>query len=139
MKILKLKSGGRLVLGNTPHGRFRVEWDAQGRLVSEWIEIREPASAKEAAPGVGDHMHTLMQARYGIPACQRCVEMIDRMNALGPDGCRREHDALLDEMWSRRDQLEGWRKIVAKLPGTECAAKWELSNLLDEAIGRSEG
>lgn len=35
-------SGGRLLTGDLPHGKFRVEWDARGRLISEFCEPRTP-------------------------------------------------------------------------------------------------
>ena len=33
-----------MVEGDTPFGSFRVEWDAQGKLVSESIAIVDPAA-----------------------------------------------------------------------------------------------
>ena len=42
MMIRPLPSNGRVVEGDTPWGRFRVEWDAAGKLISESVEIRRP-------------------------------------------------------------------------------------------------
>lgn len=42
MQINPTSSGGRVVQDDTPFGRFRVEWDAHGTLISETLEIREP-------------------------------------------------------------------------------------------------
>lgn len=44
MNISETKTGAVIVEGATGGRKFRVEWDAEGRLVSESIEIKEPAS-----------------------------------------------------------------------------------------------
>ena len=37
-------SGGHVASGDMTFGHYRVEWDRDGKLVSEQIEIREPPS-----------------------------------------------------------------------------------------------
>ncbi|MEM1213042.1 MAG: hypothetical protein AAGI68_12190 [Planctomycetota bacterium] len=59
------------------------------------------------------------------------------MNELGVEGCRRKRDALLDEIWERRDDVKfkGWRNIAKNLPGAKGPALQELGGLFDEAMG----
>ena len=42
MKFNPTPTHGRLLQGDTPYGKFRVEWAADGTLISESIEIRRP-------------------------------------------------------------------------------------------------
>jgi hypothetical protein len=86
--------------------------------------------------GVGDHLHQLIVQKYGISPCNKCLEVMDEMNALGPDGCNRDRERLVQGMWDRRENLSGWRKIAAKLPGSELLAKMELNAMLAQAIRR---
>jgi len=85
-------------------------------------------------PGVGAAFHRRLVDRYGIEPCQRCVEMIDEMDRLGPEGCRQRRDELLDGIWQRRHMLRGWRAIAARLPGAKHVAVRELGQLLDAAV-----
>ena len=38
--------GGRIARGDTPYGNYTVEWDAEGQLVAENLEIRKPEPEK---------------------------------------------------------------------------------------------
>lgn len=51
--IQPTRSGGRVVIGDTPWGRFCVEWDGDGKLVAHEIKIRTPGdhAAVKAEPG----------------------------------------------------------------------------------------
>lgn len=40
--IFKPHNNGRLAAGNTPWGDYRVEWDADGNLISHSITIKTP-------------------------------------------------------------------------------------------------
>lgn len=73
MQIYVTKQGGRVVQGDTPHGRFRVEWDADGALVSESIE--KPA-------GPGDIIAAITSA-VGIKPCGKCAARRASMNSAG--------------------------------------------------------
>jgi len=42
MSFKPTANGGRVVHGVTPWGKFRVQWDLTGRLVSEYLEFSEP-------------------------------------------------------------------------------------------------
>lgn len=42
MRIKPTPSGGRIIEGDTPHGRFRIETDAEGNYPAGKIEIRTP-------------------------------------------------------------------------------------------------
>lgn len=39
---------GRVAEGKTPYGDYRVEWDADGNLISESCEIKHPAPATDS-------------------------------------------------------------------------------------------
>lgn len=92
-------SGGRVITGDTPYGRFRVEWDADGQLVSEWIEMRSPetrentpcrhrggsvgsvecesCSGKVSVKVFGCELHgraTIRQRIDGAACCQTCPD-----------------------------------------------------------------
>ena len=56
---------GRILEGDTPYGRFRVEWDAHGNLLHHEIEIREPPKL------IGDRIESLTK-KLGIPTCGGC-------------------------------------------------------------------
>jgi len=46
MRIQPTKGGGRVLEGDNAWGKFRVEWDAAGKLVSESMEIRTPPATQ---------------------------------------------------------------------------------------------
>ena len=98
MQINPTRNGGRLLTGDTPHGTFRVEWDAEGNLLSEWIEIRDPSqpqpkpeSPEKPAPapkkphgiGPGTWLYHAIQAvtfgrvRHGLQ-CERRRRAMDQ-------------------------------------------------------------
>lgn len=83
---------------------------------------------------VGDIFHGLLVEKYKIPSCSRCIELTNKMNALGVDGCREKRSEILEDIWTRRDKLEGWRGLAARLPGAKHLAFFELGSILDKAI-----
>lgn len=91
------------------------------------------AVAKQAK-GPGDRFHALLAKKYGLKPCQKCNETIDLMNRLGPEGCKYAKSDIIDDIWDRRDQLRGWRSVVAMLPGSEILAKRELGRLFDNVL-----
>jgi len=42
MRFNETPSGGRIASGTLPNGTYRVEWDADGNLISESCTIKEP-------------------------------------------------------------------------------------------------
>lgn len=60
MKFKPTPTGGRIAEGDTPHGRYRVEWDSAGELVSAECEPRDPAPLNRAT--VDTH----------LAVCQQC-------------------------------------------------------------------
>ena len=106
MRIRPVNDHGRILTGDTPWGRFRVEWDAGGNLVSHEIEIRTPISA--AAPthaenpcttGPGALLKRAIQTMTGDtpgPGCA-CNRRCKKMNDWGWWGC-----------WRNRDTIAGW-------------------------------
>lgn len=88
--------------------------------------------------GTGDHLHDLIAKKYNVPMCQRCKEVMEEMNQLGPSGCRQEKDRIIQGIWDRREKLSGWKAMATKLPGAEFAAKLELGRLFDQAVAQSE-
>lgn len=42
MRFNPTENGGRILEGVSPWGKFRVEWDAAGKLVSESLELKTP-------------------------------------------------------------------------------------------------
>lgn len=139
MSVRPNEDGGRAITLDTPYLLFRADISEDGSLRVLEQEIRTPPPGPPKPPpppaGPGDRFHDLIVAHYGVRPCARCLEIMGRMNRLGVDGCRREREAILDEIWERRDQLEGWRAIAAKLPGARRAAKRELGRLFDQAMG----
>lgn len=92
MRIKPAKSGGCVVEGDTPHGRFHVEWKApahgeQCKIVTEdgrvvgtaWIEIRKPDHSK----GLGDTVAKATKA-VGIKPCGGCKKRQRLLNRLIP-------------------------------------------------------
>ncbi len=47
--------GGIVVEGATADARFRVEWDAAGKLVAQEIEIKTPNTTADPHPRSGCH------------------------------------------------------------------------------------
>lgn len=83
---------------------------------------------------VGQVFHKLLVEKYSIPACSRCVELMNKMNAMGPEKCIEQKTEILEDIWTRRDKLEGWRGLAARLPGAKHLAFFELGSILDKAI-----
>lgn len=131
--VQEVMVGGRFAC---PRGYTENDFPKPTRLsVSASSGSQSPPPRPRQAVGPGDRFHALLARKYGIKPCAKCREMIDRMNALGDEGCRNKRDAILGEMWERRNQLKGWRAIAAKLPGARHAALRELGILFDEAVG----
>ena len=121
-----------------PHGVTEANIPSRG--LGDTIEQSVAANHWGTGParGVGDVFHDLVSAKYGLPACQRCKEIITEMNLLGVEGCKKTKAAILDGLWERKDQLKGWRGVIAKLPGTEALAKRELGKLFDAAVANND-
>jgi len=115
-----------------PHGVTEANTPSRG--LGDTIAKVTSKVGTGPARGVGDVFHDLVSAKYGLPACQRCKEIITEMNLLGVEGCKKTKAAILDGLWERKDQLKGWRGVIAKLPGTEALAKRELGKLFDAAV-----
>ena len=75
-------SGGRIAIGDTLHGKYRVEWNAAGELVSETIEIRDPALPVKSR-GVGDTIAKVTKA-VGIRPCGGCKKRQQWLNEALP-------------------------------------------------------
>jgi len=86
-----------------------------------------PPAARDLGPG--DFLHQLIVEKYGIQPCQRCMEVIAHINAVGPDGCEQQRETIVADIWERRDMLKGWKAVAAKIAG-----KWEIGRLFDKAI-----
>jgi len=82
MLIAETQSGGRIVEGDVPLGKYRVEWNAAGELVSETIEIRDP-SLPAKSRGVGDTIAKVTKA-VGIRPCGGCKKRQQLLNEALP-------------------------------------------------------
>ena len=90
MRIRSTATDGRIVEGDTSYGCFRVEWAADGALVSHEIEIRTPQQAPQtpATPSImrpGDVLAWAIQHVTGKPAatCGTCAVHVRTMNEKG--------------------------------------------------------
>lgn len=68
-------TGGRLAEGDTPHGRYRVEWDAAGELVSDECEPRNPNPVNLAV--VNAHLGVCKECPYagGVTTTKRNMDV----------------------------------------------------------------
>lgn len=100
---------------------------------------RESVTLPKVRPGVGvgSLFRNMVAAKYGVTGCLGCDEAMVNMNTLGPDGCARERDAILEDIWTRRDELKGWRRLAAKFPGAKTVALAELGELFDQAVSEA--
>jgi hypothetical protein len=83
---------GRILTGNTPHGRFHFEMDADGVLVLYDFEIRDPTTGSSKPPvkwsitdGPGGLLHAVIAKITGeteLPSCS-CSKHIATMNEKG--------------------------------------------------------
>ena len=96
-------SRGRVVAGDTPWGKFRVEWDANGKLISESIEIRTPTQPTDTPPTPsilrpGDVLSYAIQAVTGKPAatCGPCAAHVREMNQRGWLWCLRNRETVAE-------------------------------------------
>ena len=164
MRVKPLQDGSRSVEIDTAYLLLNATANTDGTVTVHACEVREPRKPSVTednipsrglgdtieqsvaanhwgtgpARGVGDVFHDLVSAKYGLPACQRCKEIITEMNLLGVEGCKKTKAAILDGLWERKDQLKGWRGVIAKLPGTEALAKRELGKLFDAAVANND-
>ena len=83
--------------------------------------------------GPGTELHKIIRRLFGqeYAANCGCADMVRRMNAWGPDGCREHVDEIVDKM-----MLEGKSRkmLAAKLPGARMVSK----RVVLMAIRRSE-
>lgn len=83
MRFHPTPTHGRIVTGDTPYGKFRVEWAADGTLISESIEIREPEPEPVASRGLGDTVAKITKA-IGVRPCGGCSKRQATLNRLVP-------------------------------------------------------
>ena len=141
-RVLRNKNGTRRLVVNCPHLSLDATIDDEGCVHVSSYEIRNDSTpsrglgdtAAKMTKGPGDRFHELIVKKYGLKPCQKCNETIDLMNRLGIDGCKHAKADIIDDLWDRRDQLKGWRSVIAKLPGAEVLAKRELGRLFDQAL-----
>lgn len=109
-------------------------------IVDGVVEKWEPRVPQPPAKGVGDHLHDIVLERTGNDSlgCGACREMIQKMNAWGPDGCEQHADEIIDHLLSQVDKLGKLTAMAVKyVLGGEWTARREARAMLDEAIGRA--
>lgn len=79
MRFKPTPTGGRIAEGKTPFGDYRAEWDADGKLVAESCELRDPAKSR----GLGDTIAQATKA-IGIKPCGGCKKRQAKLNATVP-------------------------------------------------------
>jgi len=47
------KTGGRLASGDTPYGSYAVEWNREGQVISQTLNLREPPTGPAPAKPPG--------------------------------------------------------------------------------------
>jgi len=52
--------GGRIARGDTPYGNYTVEWDAEGQLVAEQIELRTPDKKRGPCTHLGGELRRVL-------------------------------------------------------------------------------
>lgn len=85
----------------------------------------------------GEEFHRLIVSAYRVRPCSKCEEVITEMNRLGVEGCRAKRSEILEGIWSRKDNLVGWRGMAARLPGAKHTALAELGKLFDKALEKA--
>lgn len=99
----------------------------------------------ESGHGVGSQIWRLL-ASLGVKhtASCSCLTLAEQMNALGPDGCRREREHLVSRMRTNAQQY-GWGTVaVAAAKAVTTGLVWSLDltdlygSILDEGIRRAE-
>ena len=108
------------------------------KITNITVNVGKVPPPKKFPVGPGGILHRLLVEKYQVPACQSCAEMVKLMNNLGPEGCRQNKKAIIDDMWTRRHQLKGWKAFAVKLPTSAFFAKRELGKLFDKAVSRAE-
>lgn len=143
MSVRPKGDGSRLLKVRCPYLHFEAVVAADGTVEIETSEVKTPdeaiADPSHPAMGPGDQLHNLFVEKYNIKPCAKCREVIDEMNALGIAGCIEQRDRIINDIWSRREQLSGWRGLAAKLPLSEFPAKRELGKIYDQVIHLAEG
>jgi hypothetical protein len=79
--IKPTQSGGRRIEFDTPFGQGHAEWDADGRLVSESLEIRSPVPQRSR--GLGDTIAKGTKL-IGIKPCGGCDRRRRLLNFIVP-------------------------------------------------------
>lgn len=66
--------------------------------------------------GVGDHLHSLIRKYFSQEASFGCgcAEMIAKMNAWGPQGCKEHLGEIANHLLKKADEL-GWWKMLRKM------------------------
>lgn len=126
MMIVLTQSGGRLLNGDTPWGRFHVEWDASGKLVAESIELKVPDQHRSPIviiPGPGDLLDAMIKG-VGVedPNCPACDARRTQMNAWWHAMFGNEPMTLArlrKYLKAHRHAIEGWLDEEAAKRGIE--------------------
>ena len=79
MRCAPTDTGGRVVEGDTPYGKFRVEWDADNVQVSESMQKRTPDTPDTIAKPGTAIANTLARAGFHkCPPCHKRAAWLDR-------------------------------------------------------------
>ena len=84
--------------------------------------------------GPGTILHRMIKERTGedyTPNCG-CNDMIRRMNAWGPTGCREHLDKIVTKMHTEAKKRPKW-KLLASLPGVKLFMKRMVLSAIREA------
>jgi hypothetical protein len=108
---------------------------------------REPTSAPEPRPlrgkGVGDHLHDLIVARFGVAAkggsgggCG-CRSMIRTLNAWGHRKCAQRIQEIVGHLLGQREHLPRRYRWALRIPGGQAVAAHEARAMVEQAISRA--
>ena len=112
----------------------KVDW----RAVKRERQRKDNHTKLIQTVGPGEHFHRLITAKYNVPMCSRCREIMNFMNEIGVEACREQKSKIISDMWERRSMLKGWKSLATKLPGSSVMAKMELGKLFDESMRNAE-
>lgn len=85
----------------------------------------------------GDVFHEILKQKYAIKPCAACLTVIETMNQQGKAYCLKAKKEILEDIWTRKSDIKGWRNLAAKLPGSKTLALLELGHLFDRAMRES--
>lgn len=71
MSFKPTRTGGRVVVVDGLYGKARVEWDADGKLVSQSLEMRDPRHPTPEQQAIIDARRPICEA---CPEAQRITE-----------------------------------------------------------------